>query len=304
MKTARLRVPRNRSGFTFVEVLIAAVIGAAVLAAVVVAYGTITRLPGRLERLDVTLPGGVHDGFYGAGAGYVTIAPAPNYWEAVKAREMKDRLEDDINKASAVFCLGRNGHMAGVRPNVLNVTDDEDFRDVATPDAFLTFLGVGEPGLASSFVASPGGVLSAPNMTIFVLKQLASQMGNAMEVQATYEIDFVAASSPSGTFASVRRYDGGAAPTHYYHVFYPGDSNTGNPFRPLAIFFGRADRPTPGPFDLAPNYPFTFVWWPDPLVSFLSDRATGAAAILPRSGYANMGGRTSLFFVLPTFPPL
>jgi hypothetical protein len=309
MKTPRqLPNPTSRSGFTFVEALIAAVIGAAVLAAVVIAYGTLTRLPGRLERIDVTLPGGVHDGFYGAGAAYVTIAPAPNYWEAVKAREMKDRLEEDVSKSSAVFCLGRDGQMTGVRPNVLNVPDDEDFRLVATPGAFLDFLARGEPGLASSFVAPQAGSLMTPNLTIFVLKQLdgTSQRDNAMEVQATYEVDFVQAVSPAGTFASVRRYDGGSAPTHYYHVFYPDDNNTTNPFRPLAVFFGRADRPSPGPLDVAPNQPFSFVWWPDPLVSFLSNRnaSTGSAPGPPRGAYANMGGRTSLFFVLPVFPSL
>lgn len=298
--------PKSRSGLTFVEVLVAAVIGAAVLAAAVIAYGTITRAPGSVDRIDVTLPGGVQDGLYNDGGSYITVGAAPNYWEAVKAREMKDLLDEDLSKASAVFCLGRNGHFTGVRPNVLNVPDFQDFRNVATPAQFLAFLQAGEPGLATAFSGPASGPLAGTHLTIFVLRQLGStsQTGNAMEVQAIYEVDFVSALSPSGTFASVRRYDGGSAPTHYYHVFYPGDANTTNPFRPLAVFFGRAARPSPGAYDLAPNHPFTFVWWPDPLVSFLGDRATGSAAQLPRSGYANMAGRTSLFFVLPTFPSL
>lgn len=295
------------SGLTFVEILVAAVIGVAVITAAVVGYGTITRLPGKLERIDVDLPGSTHNDLYGVSADYVSVGPAPNYWEGIKAREMKDLLDTDVSKASAVFCLGRNEQISGARPAVIDVPDFTDFRKIATPGEFLDFLEEAAPALAANFNESQEGALQTTNVSLFVLRELddASQVENSLEVQATWEVDLVPTTSPPGTFASVRRFDDSSAvPTHFFHVFYPEDDNTSNPFRPLAVFFGRSDRPDPGDYDVAPNHPFTFLWWPDPLVSFLSGRETGSDDDTPRQGYANMGGRTSLFFVLPTFPPL
>jgi hypothetical protein len=306
MKAPHLPNPKI-SGITFVEILVAAVVGVAVISAAVIGYGTITRLPGKLERIDVDLPGSTHDDLYGTEALYVSVGPAPNYWEGIKAREMKDLLDSDVSKASAVFCLGRNGQMSGVRPAIIEVPDFTDFRVVATPGEFLDFLDEAAPGVAEAFDEDQNGALQTTNVSLFVLRELddASQVDNTLEIQATWEVDLIPTTSPAGTFASVRRFDDGSAvPTHFFHVFYPDDDNSANPFRPLAVFFGRADRPSPGDYDVAPNHPFTFLWWPDPLVSFLSGRDTGSGDQMPRQGYAGMAGRTSLFFVLPTFPSL
>lgn len=297
---------RPDSGATFIEVLIAASIAAAVIVVAVIAYGSIARLPARGERFDVTLPAGAHNALYGAPASYVTVGPVPNYAEAIKAREMKDILASDVNKASGVFCLGRDTQPGGVRPATLSVPDLEDFRKIATPQAFYDFLYRNNPGVASPFSAEQSGALASTNATIFILSGLntTAQVNNSLYVIATYEVDFVAAVSPSGTLASVRRYAGTAIPTHFFHVFYPDDDNSTNAFRPLAVFFGREATPSPSAFDVAPNRPFTFAWWPDPLVGYLSGRPAGSSDISPRSAYANMAGRTSFFFVLPTFPSL
>jgi hypothetical protein len=122
-------------------------------------------------------------------------------------------------------------------------------------------------------------------------------------------MDFVPSVEPAGgTVASVRRYSGTntSVPTDYYHVFYPGTANGTDGFRPLAVFFGRtaADEDGNDPFAVAVNQPFTFVWWPDPLVSRLGGGAVPVSSTNARGNYSNMAGRTSLFFVLPAFPSL
>ena len=91
-------------------------------------------------------------------------------------------------------------------------------------------------------------------------------------------------------------------PTDYYHAYFPDEANGANGFRPLAAFFPRAAAGG-GAFALANNYPFSFAWWPDPLSSKLSGPPVPSGSGVP-SSYNNMAGRTGLFFVLPTFPPL
>lgn len=300
--------PAARSGVTFVEFLVALVIGAAVITAAVIGFGTIAQSPTRGGRIDVTLPGTTHNAFFGTPASYVTIGQNPNYFQAAQARRMKDRLMADVSASSAVFVLGRNG-AGGIRPSSLAVPANFDFREVTTPENFAVFLGDSLPAAASVFDPDQqAGALATTNATIFLVTGLrnVSQGTNTLFLISTYEIDFVPTTSPSGTYASVRRYSTDPAiPTDYYQVFYPDDSNTTNAFRPLAAFFEREALGTGSVFGVAPNHPFTFVWWPDPLVSHLSGRPVlSGTSGTPRATYANMAGRTSLFMVLPTFPSL
>ena len=123
---------------------------------------------------------------------------------------------------------------------------------------------------------------------------------------ATYEVDFLPTSSPDGTYASVRRYGTNAAvPTDYYHVFYSGDANTDNPFRPLGVFFERSapavGNPSADLFRVAPNAAFSFVSWPDPLVSHLSGRPVHRDGRHPESPREH-GAANIVVFVLPAFP--
>jgi hypothetical protein len=183
--------------------------------------------------------------------------------------------------------------------------DTPDFREVTTPDAFRDAF---EEQLGAFPSGQTGALGWAINASIFVLGTLDNvlQQSNNLAVLAVYEVDFVPTSEPSGgTLASVRRFSGtnNAVPTDYYHAFYPGEANGANGFRPLAAFFPRSAAGGGGSFALANNYPFSFVWWPDPLVSKLEGEAVPTGSSVPGS-YANMGDRTGLFFVLPTFPPL
>lgn len=306
------RTPRQsrNSAFTFVELLVALVVGAALLTAAVIGFAVVSQSSVRGGRFDVTLPGSTLQGFYGSAftGSYVTMAANPNYAQGVEARRLKDRLASDIASASAVFCLGRNGQMPpALRSDALVVPAGADLRTNSTPEAFRDLLGNTSAQLATVFSGAQNGALAQTNTTIFVLGSLESPLAssNRLSVNALYELDFVPATSPSGTYASVRRYVGGSGiPTDYYHIFYPDENNAGaKGFRPAGVFFARAG--TLGcDFPIATNRPFAFAWWPDPLMSTLANKNGVDAATSPRSFYDNMANRTSLFFVLPTFPAL
>ena len=295
-----------------VEVLVAAAIGAALIAAAVVGFGVISQLPLGQGTENVVLSEGVIEDLYGEALPALTIGSNPNYFQATQARRMKDRLMADVSSASAVFCLGRNLPAGpALRPIELAISNNIDFRTNATPAAFRNFLADYD-GYAAVFPDLQNeGPLSTTNATIFVVGGLESTrvQTNALRFVSIYEIDFVRTVEPvGGTVASVRRFSGSnmAVPTDYYHVHYPGETNGTDGFRPLAAFFRRAAAASGenDPFAKAPNQPFTFVWWPDPLVSKLSGPRVPDASADARANYANMAERTAFFFVLPTFPPL
>jgi len=304
---------RRTEAFTLVELLIAAVIGAALIAVAVVGFATFASLPGPGGAQNVTLPGGTIGNFYGSNSSFLTLGPNPNYFQAAQARRMKDRLSADAAASSAVFCLGRNvPGTPALRPAALAI-EDEDFRQRATPSDFRNLLAETDSDLGAAFPADQSGaLLGMSNATIFMVGTLASisEYTNTLTIPVVYEVDFVPTVEPAGgTVASVRRYSGTnrSVPTDYYHVFYPEESNGGDGFRPLAAFFGR--RAAAGgevdPFAVAANQPFTFVWWPDPMVSRLGGgNIPSASSDSARDNYSNMAERTSLFTVLPAFPPL
>jgi hypothetical protein len=305
--------PRKIEAFTLVELLVAGAIGAALITVAVIAFATFSGLPGRGGAVNVSLPGGTIGNFYGTNAPFITLGSNPNYFQGAQARRMKERLLADAAASSAVFCLGRNvSGRPALRPAEIAVPDT-DFRDHATPSAFRDFLAGVDSGLGDAFPAAQNGALLATtNATIFMVGTLSSvlQESNTLTILAVYEIDFVPTVEPAGgTVASVRRYSGSdrTVPTDYYHVYYPDEANGADGFRPLAAFFGRqATDPTRNdPFARAVNQPFTFVWWPDPLVSTLgAGNVPGGSSESARANYSNMADRTSLFTVLPAFPSL
>jgi hypothetical protein len=310
-----MRQPTNRTSaaLTLVELLVAAAIGAAVISAAVIGFGIVAQSPLRQALVNVTLPTGVIENFYGTNLPSLTLGANPNYFQAAQARRMKDRLMADVSASSAVFCLGRNVSGAPrLRPDELAVPPATDFRMHSTPSAFRDFLVLVDSDFGDVFPAAQhGALLDVTNATVYCLGTLASvsDFTNRMTVLATYEVDFVPSVEPAGTVASVRRYSGtnNAVPTDYYHVFYPGELNGGDGFRPVAAFFGRQAASAEGndPFARAVNQPFTFLWWPDPLMSRLGGPAIPAVASdSARANYTNMAGRTSFFFVLPAFPSL
>ena len=309
------KTPQQIEAFTLVEVLVAAAIGAALITAAVIGFGVISQSPMRQGAVNVSLPGGAVQNLYGTNSAFITVGANPNYFQAAQARRMKDRLVSDAAAASAVFCLGRNERVSPAkRPYQLTLTDPIDFRTKATPQGFRDFLVELDGEFESVFPEDQSGpLLSTTNATLYIVGTLSNILNysNTLTILATYEVDFIpTVQPPGGTVASVRRYSGTntAVPTDYYHVYYPGEANGADGFRPLAAFFSRAAAKPSGtvdPFAVATNHPFTFLWWPDPLVSKLgADSVPAASAVSPRDNYLNMAERTSLFFVLPAFPSL
>lgn len=297
---------RKNNAFTIVEILVAAVIGVAVITAAVVGFGVIANLSSESGSVNVTLPPGAIADLYGAGSSFITVGANPNYFQGAQARLLKDRLVKDAAASTAIFCLGRNFRgSSSIRPSSLSVSQGLDFRNVASPSDFRSAFS----GQLGSFPAGQSGALTwANNVSIFVLGTLdnVAQATNNLSVIAIYEVDFVPTSTPSGgTFASVRRFSGtnSAVPTDYYHAYYAGEVNGSDGFRPLAAFFPRTSTGGGGAFAVATNHPFSFAWWPDPLVSKLGAGAVQSGGSVPGS-YTNMAKRTGLFFVLPAFPPL
>jgi prepilin-type N-terminal cleavage/methylation domain-containing protein len=296
-----------RRGFTFAEVLMALAIGAAVIATAVVSYQAVTQSGSGLGTYGpVQLPDGVLFDFYKQSGAYVDAYFAPNYGRVAQAEVVRDELYEDISHASAVFCLARTTQAdSALRPTDIPIAVDYDARRLDTPEAFRTFLETALPVTAGRFSAYRGAS-AAQNLSIFVLRP--SNDADELLVQSIYEVDFVPAVTPAGTYASVRRYQGNFC-TDFYDIFYPASSGT-VAFLPVVASFERAVRTAVAESDydkykVAANRPFYFVWWPDPAVPALenSGPANISGGNLPQP-YQAMTGRTSLFMVLPMFPSL
>ncbi len=316
-----------RDGFTFVEFLVALAIGAAVIGVVATVLVQISGMTRRgTTSQDVTMPTGVLTNFYGSNSSVSWIPVAPSYGRAMRAAVLREKFLDDVDRASAVFCLGRNARST-IRPanladvsyipiDLTNGANNYDPRVLDSPDSFRTsLLNVKVTGASTIFdqaystaAALKPQVTTATNLSIFIFEPSESQ--SFLKVRSVYEVDFATASSPSGTMASVRRYAGtNAVPTEFYDVFYPSSTNT-VAFSPLAAFF-QTGAMTNGITDpsVGNSHPATrptyLIWWPDPSQPTLEGAtAPTLDANDARYDYRNMAGRTQFFFVVPQFPAL
>jgi len=291
-----------RAAFTFVELVVAMVIGAAVIMVAVLAYGAIARNGPSRRQSNVAITNAV--AFYGTTNVLIAVSESPSFAAAAMAESMRERLLSDIASASAVCCLGRNKpNPSGLRVTNFALPTNFDERGMVTPENFRTNLI--EP-LQNVYTSFNGATTNSTNLSIYIL----GYSGNATNVlvKAIYETDLVSLTNdPPGVYASVRRYVGPML-TDYYHVFYPGQANN---FSPLAVFFSKASLGSSGTpaidrYRQAADRPFYFVWWPDPARKNL---ASGYAPesltnTNPRWDYSGMAGATSFFFVIPAFPPL
>ena len=308
-KAKNNRKLKTSSGFTYVEIVVAMVIGAAVIMVAVMSYGAISRNGPSRRQSNVTLTNA--SSLYNmtnTSATLIAVSEAPSFAAAAMAESMRERLLNDISSASAVCCLGRNKqNPSGLRTNSLALPTNFDVRGMVTPENFRTNLV--EP-LQNAYVAYTGATTNSTNLSIYILGYSGNT--NNVIVKAIYETDMVSlTNNPPGVYASVRRWSGtNMVVTDYYHVFYPGQTNN---FSPLAVFFdqstnylGSSGNATTDRYRQAAGRPFYFVWWPDPArkslaSSYLRETLTTTN---PRYGYTNMPGATSFFFVIPAFPPL
>ena len=300
----KLRLVR---GFSFVELLMAIAIAATVITVAVLAYSTMARSNTRLRSIgEVELPAGTLSGLYDFNTNKVTTYFAPNYGRAALAEALRDRLYEDVGRANAVYCLVRsdaNRLTTSSRPTTnFTISTNYDARRLDTPNAFRSILPTAAANKFTTYSGVPG-TNTLRNLSIFILTP--SDGPERLGLRSIYELDFVNAVSPAGTYASVRRYERGAC-TDYYDVFYPSSTLT-VAFHPVVAYFERATGSGPSLYRQAAHRPFYFVWWPDPTSPTLEEAVEGLPAVSGsdvRFEYRGMTGRTPFFMVLPAFPSL
>lgn len=294
--------------------LVAISLSAIFLGAATLVLSSINANSKRLVRvIDANIGNSANVNFYGMNTGNVRVHAAPNYGKAATAQLFRDRILDDVEISSAVFCLPRVLRNT-VRPEFLRYEPGEvgsTSRKVRldTPEAFRQFLATIDPISAGIHDTAIRNVPPAnrPNTTIYLLGPETDP--GFIRVNAVYEIDLVPVTNVPGTYVSVRRYKNGTL-THYYDVFY--DSGGGDPFYPVFVSFEREARRAVvegtaiDRFKIAKGSPFSLVWLPDPAVNpyqlpafTVTDPATS-----PRHAYQKMTGKTSFMVALPMFPNL
>jgi hypothetical protein len=301
---------RGRAGFTFVEIVVALSIGAFVITAAVMAYGAINSfgVPHRSMNVNIGIANAF--AFYNQTASpEVSVGDAPNFAAAAMAGSLRERFLRDISSATAVVCLPRTmASTAALRFTNLVIPTNLDARTLVSPDSFRTNLIDPGGAIFTNFSSSTnlvnGSTLTPKNLSIYVLYSAANPTN--ITVDAIYESDWVnVTNSPTGVYASVRRYVG-TNMTEYYHVFYPGPTNNLTN-RPAASFFTKNGTTTGAAnYRKAEGRPFYFVWWPDPMskscVSPYPSESTSPSSA--RADYMLHSGASSYFFVLPAFPAL
>lgn len=270
--------------FSYVELLVAISIGAAVITAAAIAFATITaNRPTSLQQELVQVGSTNLMSFYAITAEEISVSRAPSYNSVAFASSLRDQLLADTASAVGIFCLPRNGPVAN-RPSTLGIPQTTDARSITNGPSFRQLL----PDLAN-YSASTSNAIRGNRSSLFILGP--SPNPTNLVVRSIYETDLIVTTNPAGIYASVRRYVGNVN-TAYYHVFYPDSTNF---FSPLAYLHRR---------NLANNVtrPFYLVWWPDPATRTLP--STHNLTDDTRLGYTNLAQATSLFFVLPMYPAL
>jgi len=285
----------NSRAFTYVETLVALSIGAAVLTVVVISYSAI--LGGNIARQSaenvVVADRSVLYGYTDTNA--IAVGFSPNFGASAMAEGLRENFLEDVSRGVAVYCLGRDGRSTDastMRPNSLTLPVSTNARTL-TPDAFLGLLSESVSGASGVFTSFPAPTsatntssLTNANLSVFILG--ATGNSTSIPINAIYETDMITTTSPPGTYASVRRFQGTTC-TAYYHVFFPNETSS---FAPQAEYFPRG-------YTSEVKRPFYYIWWPDPAAPRLAQGTN------PSPPYRHsMAGRTSFFFVVPVFPPL
>jgi hypothetical protein len=312
---------RGRRGFSLVELAYVSAMSVSVLGAAVLAFRAISVQQTKSTNYGTVTIGSANlQNFYGIrNRAALNIWFAPNYGRCIRAEEMRELFQSDVEAASAVFGLPRAGR-SSVRPTAIALPATTPGLLIDTPAAFLSVLTASEPDAGTIFSTYRGLPPSdASNGSFFIVQPSLNSEPNQLTVRSIWEIDLVpvvgGTTTPGGVYATVRRYVGTTL-THYYDTFYKDDASA---FGPALVHFERAARATNGPsatavseaYKQADGQSFYFMWWPDPgapnlrpsggtTPTDLAGNAIGSSDF--RAGYAGHYGQTSLFFVVPMFP--
>jgi len=311
MKT---RVNQTRRAWTFVEMLVAVSLSAVFMGPATLVFSSITANSKRLTTIiELNIGSAVNQNFYGQSGETVRVYSAPNYGKAAYTQEFRDLILDDSEYASGIYCLPRSVTNT-VRPEFLRYTAGDPASTslrprLDTPEAFRQFLAITEPASTAIYDSAIRNVppTTKQNTSVYILSPETDP--GYIRVRAVYEIDFVAMTNGSGTYASVRRYRNNAL-THYYDIFY--EAGPGSALYPTFVAFERSSRlaVTEGTaidrFKIAEENPFYFLWLPDPAINpnKIITGPASAPASAPLAAYESMGAKSSFHLVLPMFPEL
>ena len=304
---------QSKTGFTFVEMLVAVALSSVCLGAGALAFQSITANAKRSTSIiEIDIGQTTNQSFYpdAPATGKIRTYSAPNFGKLMFAQELRGKFIEDASRSTAVFCLPRSIPNT-IRPTTLSYPGGSAYRPkLDTPEAFRAFLAVVETtstGVYDSMVRNVPDP-NKPSTTVYMLGPASSV--DEIQVNAIYEVDFVTPSNVSGTYASVRRYVGSSL-THYYDVFYPAGDGTFS-YTPFVEFESRsrkqgaeitAEEAYRRSFQIAPYSPFYMVWLPDPSINPY-DKQTYTSLDLPRSTYEHMTNKSAFSLVLPMFPSL
>ncbi|MDZ4289584.1 MAG: hypothetical protein U0984_16585 [Prosthecobacter sp.] len=307
------------------------VLGAIVLGAVVVCYGTLSRNQPRVASF-ITVPLGTDRmlNFYAQSSATRQSCVAPHYGAVAQAEKLRDQFDVDVLSATAVFCLPRDSYNTW-RPATI-AYNPAVHGELDTPQKFRTHIiaAASVPaGLYRDYRNPLNNSTTIPstNASIFILGY--SKVENQLRVNAIYDVDvvrFTGGTEPAGFHASVKRYSDDSRGTGYplvfsggYDVFFPpslpnataASQWTTDGFTPIFVTFERftrrAIRETPDTinrFKAAAERPFYFIWWPDPAARHLGAQPNTLSATDPRQAYNQMAGRTAFMFTVPMFPAM
>lgn len=326
----------TQNGFTMAELLMAMAVGALVVGAAAVSFGTFTRAqPQAGNSVQVVLDNARMAAYYGMAQTSVEAVVAPNYGSVARAETLRERFIEDTMSGTAVFCLARNRpntyhpHEIPYDPAVDTTVLDRPLsffshlvaKTLTTGVSVTSFISTARnhtPLPVPAASTSTAGSTYSYGASVFVLGY--SSNPGALAVIAVYDIDIDKVSDPAGFYASVKRWASSPATgprlTDYYDVFYPPTNpatwpSTTDQFAPLFVSFerstllARTESTAIDRFKLAHEQPFSFVWWPDPAARTLdATRARGTSfdSRDPREAYSHMLGRTSFMFTVPMFP--
>lgn len=297
-------------GVSLTEMLVAAVIAAAVFSTAALVFQSITANQKRLATV-VSVPLGeeIIENFYGLeDTDTLNVYSAPSYAQAATANRLREQFHDDVKSSIAVFCLGRDG-LNTIRGSSFLLPTVNYLLD--TPES-LKLLLEAQFGSAADVYVTASGASTEEDATIYILGLSLST--SLLSVIATWEIDIVPITDGDdnleGNYVSVRRYTDDDL-TGYYDIYYP--ASTGNDFSPLFVHMlrtgasGLSTNPDKLKFTAATLSTFYLLWWPDPAARHLEASDPPQPTFTtsdPISDYWQMGGRTSFGFVVPMFPGL
>jgi prepilin-type N-terminal cleavage/methylation domain-containing protein len=332
--------PRFRRGFSLIELLVVAAVGALLFTAAALTFRVIAKNHRAAATFQkVALPAGVGDNFYpGSGLTSVDSYVAPNFGRCSRADSLRTLFLEDVEKSIAVFILPRGSLTNTIRGRYINLYGTLA-QALDTPEAFRAFLAgnpdtdsaaqiftgyrgaPAESGTVTTTSTDPDtgdtivttSTQAITNATVFLLHSSGSN--TQLWIRAVYEIDYLgltpnandaAAPDVPCVFASVRRYVDYTL-THYYDCVFR-DSVVADAGVPCA-HFERGDRAVVAEgavdaFKKAANQPFYLMWWPDPGLSRLQGTGGSYATGTPQVAYARHEGQTSYLFVIPQFPAL